>query len=91
MEIAKKYILPQVKFWAASTEEAVEFLRLRVQGRDDAQKADINLILKPGSNAKTQITLDLKEVSLWEAVRYIAELSNHTLSADDYSIILTPR
>lgn len=91
VEIAKKYILPQVNFWAASTEEAVEFLRLRVQGRDDAQKADINLILKPGSNAKTQITLDLKEVSLWEAVRYIAELSNHTLSADDYSIILTPR
>lgn len=91
VELAKKYILPQVQFSGASLEEAVEFLRLRVQGRDDAQPANINLILKPGGNPKTQISLDLKDVPLWEALRYIAELSNHTLSADDHSIILTPR
>ncbi len=91
VELAKKYILPQVQFSGASLEEAVEFLRLSVQGRDDAQPANINLILKPGGNPKTQISLDLKDVPLWEALRYIAELSNHTLSADDHSIILTPR
>ncbi len=92
VELAKKYILPQVNFSAVSTDEALEFLRRRVQGSDDAeQPADINLILKPGGDPKTQITLDLKDVSLWEAVRYVAELSNHSVSADDHSIILTPR
>ena len=58
---------------------------------DEEPSARLNLILKPGGNPKTQITLDLKDVSLWEALRYIAELSNHTLSADDHTIILTPR
>jgi hypothetical protein len=38
-----------------------------------------------------KITLDLKNVPVFEALRYIAELSGHTLSADDHSIILTPR
>lgn len=92
VELAKKYNLPQVQFSKATLEEALEFLRRRVQGRDDAeQPADINLILKPGGTPTAQISLDLQDVSLWEALRYIAELSNHTLSADDHSIILTPR
>lgn len=91
VDSARKYILPQVQFSGATLEEAVEFLRVQLSGRDDAQPANINLLLKPGGNPKTQITLDLKDVSLWEAARYIAELSNHTLSADDHTIILTPR
>ncbi|MEQ1748247.1 MAG: hypothetical protein ABL974_02410 [Prosthecobacter sp.] len=91
IELAKKYILPQVNFSAASTEEAVEFLRANHRDREEAPTPWINLILKPGGNPKTQITLNLKDISLWEAVRYIAELSNHTLSADDHTIILTPR
>ncbi len=90
VELAKKHILPQVHFSGATLEEAVEFLRANHRDREEAPTPWINFILKPGGNPKTQITLDLKDVSLWEAVRYIAELSNHTLSADDHSIILTP-
>lgn len=90
VELAKKYILPQVQFSKATIEEAVEFLRVYPRDREGAPSPWINFLLKPGGNPNTQITLDLKDVSLWEAVRYIAELSNHTLSADDHTIILTP-
>lgn len=90
VELAKKSILPQVHFSAALTEEAVEFLRAQIQGRED-DSSKLNFILKPGGDPKTQIALDLKDVPLWDALRYIAELSNHSLSADDHSIILTPR
>jgi beta-lactamase regulating signal transducer with metallopeptidase domain len=90
VELAKKYKLPQVQFSKATLEEAVEFVRIKVQGRED-NSAKLNVILKPGGNPKTQITLNLKDISVWEALRYIAELSNHTLSADDHTIILTPR
>ena len=51
----------------------------------------LNLVVNPGGDPQLKITLDLKNVPLFEALRYIAELSGHTLSADDHSIILTPR
>lgn len=85
---AKQMILPKVQISGASIEEAVEFLSAQLRGRED--KPSIHLILKPGG-AKSSISLDLKDVPLWEALRYISELGNHALSADDHSIILTPR
>ena len=91
VELAKKYILPQVQFSGATIEEAVEFLRVYPRDHEGAPSPWINFILKPGGNPKTQLSLNLKDVSTWEALRYIAELSNHTLSADDHTIILTPR
>jgi hypothetical protein len=90
VELAKKYKLPQVHYSKATLKEAVEFIRIKVQGRED-DSAKLNVIIKPGGNPTTQITLNLKDISAWEALRYIAELSNHTIAADDHSIILTPR
>ncbi|MES2597253.1 MAG: M56 family metallopeptidase [Verrucomicrobiota bacterium] len=88
VEKAKQIILPQVQFSEASLEEAVEFLSAQLRGRED--NPGINIILKPGGG-KSSISLDLKDVPLWEALRYASELGNHTLSADDHSIIFTPR
>jgi type II secretory pathway component GspD/PulD (secretin) len=90
VELAKKYILPQVQFSKATVEEAVEFLHIKLKSVE-GDASNVNLLLKPGGNPTTSITLDLKDVSAYEALRYIAELSNHTLSADDHTIILTPR
>jgi len=91
VEGIKGVILPNVQFSGASLDEAVEFLRIKLrQGTREMELPPINLILKPGGD-KATITLDLKEVPLWEALKYTAELANHTLSADDHSIILTPK
>jgi hypothetical protein len=87
---ARRFIRPQVQFSGASIEEAVEFLRGSFGCNEGMEDRRINFILKPGGKAAT-VSLDLRDVSIWDAVRYIAEQSNYTVSADDYSIILTPR
>lgn len=91
-ERARKIILPQVQFAGATLEEAAEFLRLSLMYReDDNQLGPINIILKPEAGKNAQLSLDLKDVSLWEALRYVAELSNSMLSSDDYALIIEPK
>jgi hypothetical protein len=87
---ARKHILPQVQFREATLTEAIEFLRVKSRNLDPAGQG-LNLVVNPGGDPQLKITLDLKNVPVFEALRYIAELSGHTLSADDHSIILTPR
>lgn len=90
VERAKRIITAQVQFSGASMEEAVEFLRVHMRDREEPIIPGVNLILIPGGGNAT-ISLDLKDVSIWDALKYSAEMGNYTLSADDHSIILTPR
>ncbi|GAA5145881.1 hypothetical protein GCM10023213_38140 [Prosthecobacter algae] len=91
-ELGRKIILPQVQFKEATLEEAAEFIRNKVQTAcDRMEESPLNIIIKPGAPAGIKISLSLKEVPLVEALRYLAELSNHTLQWDDHSFILEPR
>lgn len=90
-EVAQKIVLPQVQFRDATLEEALEFIRTKNRHAEDGSLGIPNIILKPGAASTAQITLDLKDVPLIEALRYIAELSNHTLRSDDHAFILEPR
>ncbi len=86
---ADKIILPSLEFRDASLSECIEYLR--VQSRDlDPDKQGINILVKPGGNETTRITLSLKNVPVSEALRYCAELANHKLSADEQAFVLTP-
>lgn len=87
---ARRIIRPQVQFSGASVEEALEFLRSSYGCYEGMEDRRVNFILKPGGKAAS-ISLDLKDVSVWDAVRYVAEQAGHVVSADDYSIILAPR
>ncbi|GEP46163.1 M56 family metallopeptidase [Brevifollis gellanilyticus] len=84
---AKQMILPKVQFRQASMEEAVEFFQVKMRG--DAGMAGINLLLKPGG-PKALISIDLHDIPLWEALRYVSELGNLTLAAEDKTITLSP-
>jgi hypothetical protein len=91
-ERARKIVLPQVQFAGATLEEAIEFLRTSLTHREDNnQLGPTNIILKPEAGKNAQLSLDLKDVSLWEALRYVAELSNSTLSSDDHALIIEPK
>ncbi|MES2737360.1 MAG: M56 family metallopeptidase [Verrucomicrobiota bacterium] len=91
-ELGRKIILPQVQFKEATLEEAAEFIRINVQTACvRMEESPVNIIIKPGAPAGLKISLMLKDVPLIEALRYIAELSNHTLQWDDHSFILEPR
>lgn len=86
-------ILPSVTFHEASLTEAVEFLRAKSRDLDtatqDPKLKGVNIIIKEevlASNPK--ITLDLKNVPLGEAVKYVAELSGLKASVQPYAVTL---
>lgn len=69
-------ILPTMVFQKANLAEAVEYIR--VKGRDmDPQKELPHLLIDPALDVTTgRITLDVKNVPLTEAIRYVAELAD---------------
>ncbi len=84
-------ILPSVEFREASVEEALEFFRVKARDLDPA-KQGVNILLKAGDPAKAvELTLSLKNVPLTEALRYVAELANLELQADDNAFLLKER
>jgi general secretion pathway protein D len=88
-------IFPSVQFAGASVEEAVEFLRIKSRDYDvltqDPSKKGVNLIIKPGAAPSTAlITLDLKDVPMSEALKYITELGGMKYKIEPYAVVVVP-
>lgn len=94
-EKMSKIIFPNVMFAGASVDEAIEFLRIKSRDYDtferDPTKRGVNLILRAGSAPSTaQITLDLKDVPMVEALRYITELAGMKFKVEPYAVVVVP-
>ena len=90
-----RIIFPQVQFTGASVEEAIEFLRLKSRDLDlqetDPAKKGVNIIFKTGDTPSTaQISLDLKDVPMKEALRYITELAGMKYKVEAYAVLVVP-
>ena len=85
---ASKIILPNVEFRDATLVEAIEFIRAKSREHDPDKKG-VNILIK-GDGSGAKITLSLKNVPVSEALRYCAELSDHKLTSDAQSFLLTP-
>ena len=58
--------------------------------RDPARKG-VNLILKAGATPSTaQITLDLKDVSMLQALRYVTELAGMRYKVEPHAVVVAP-
>lgn len=91
----QKIIFPQVQFSGASIEEAVEFLRVKSRDLDvyetDPARKGVNIILKAGSDAPTaSISLDLKDVPMTEALRYVTELAGMKYKVEPFAVLIVP-
>jgi len=91
----QKIIFPAVQFQGASIDEAIEFLRIKSKDLDtfttDPAKRGVNLILRAGAAPSTaQITLDLKEVPMVEALRYITELAGMKYKVEPFAVVVVP-
>ncbi|MEI6536842.1 MAG: hypothetical protein WCN98_15960, partial [Verrucomicrobiaceae bacterium] len=91
----QRIIIPSVQFQGASLEEAIEFLRIKVKDLDvaenDATRRGINLILKTGARpSDAAISLDLHDVPVMEALRYITELAGMKYVIEPYAIVVMP-
>jgi len=94
-EKMQKIIFPVVQFQGASIDEAIEFIRIKSRDYDtfetDPTKRGVNLILKAGTTASTaQISLDVKDVPMVEALRYITELAGMKYKIEPYAVVVVP-
>ncbi|HSJ02490.1 MAG TPA: hypothetical protein VK956_08560 [Verrucomicrobium sp.] len=94
-EKISRIILPRVQFEGASLEEALEFLRIKSRDFDtlerDPTRKGMNIILKAGSAPSTaRISLDLKDVPLEEALRYVTELAGMKYKLEPYAVMVVP-
>lgn len=88
-------VFPQVSFTGATLEEAIEFLRVKSRDLDlmerNPEKKGVNIILKAGEAPPTaQITLDLKDVPMAEALRYITELAGMKYKVEPFAVLVVP-
>jgi len=88
-----RIILPSVVFADVPVSEAVEYLRRKSQDLDttttDPNQKGVNIIVKAGGKtAEARITLDLKNIPLGEALRYVAQLSGLQLVVEPHAVLL---
>lgn len=86
-------ILPSVSFADATLPEAVEFLRVMSSKLDtatqDPKLKGVNFIIKVEASASDpKITLNLKNVTLGQAAKYVAELSGCKVWVQPYAVAL---
>jgi general secretion pathway protein D len=86
---------PSVQFAGASLEEAIEFLRVKSRDLDDQEsdpaRKGVNIILKTGDTPiTTTISIDLTDVPMSEALRYITELAGMKFKVDSYAVLVVP-
>jgi general secretion pathway protein D len=91
----KTIIFPTVTFTGATIEEAIEFLRMKSRDLDpepDPTKKGVNIILKTADGAPSTavISLDLKEVPMEEALRYVTELAQMKYKVEPHAVLVVP-
>jgi len=84
---AAKIILPEVNFHDATLPEAINFLRIKSRELDPA-KSGINLLVSSGGNPDAKLTMNLTDIPLSEAVKYIASLAGLKVRLIPYAIML---
>ncbi len=88
--------IPSIQFREATVREAIEYVKLRAKQLDnlesDASKRGVNIVLNlgPGVDASTRITLTLSDISLREALNYIARAANLKVKVEPYAVAIVP-
>lgn len=90
-EQLKKLRINSIQFTEVTAEEAVQFLQIKAKEADLA-KQGVNIMLKLPDDEKRslpKISLNLKDLPLGDALRYVAQLSGLILLVEPHAVILT--
>ncbi|MEZ5384708.1 MAG: P-loop NTPase fold protein [Prosthecobacter sp.] len=95
-EKLERIVFPSIQFQNATIAEAVEYLRVRSwdldDGETDRSKRGVNLVLDRNlSYNNASLSLDLQNVPMVEALRYITELAGVTYEVKPDEIRVTTR
>ena len=87
---AKEIILPRVEFNGATLDEAMQFFRRKSQDLDP-EKTGVNIVVQGNAkSAAATLTMSLKQVPLWDALNFAAQLAGLQLEESESAIILLP-
>jgi len=93
----RNIVIPEVQFVDATIEEAVEFLRFKSTELDttttDPARKGVNILINAAGMdpaATPRITLDLRQVPLEEALRYVTELAGMRYKVEAYAVMVVP-
>ncbi|MDI1315506.1 type II and III secretion system protein, partial [Prosthecobacter sp.] len=94
-EKMNKIIFPTVQFDGATIEEAVEYLRIKSRDldtfTDKSGVKGVNIILRMGeAPSNASISLDLKDVPMSEALRYVTELAQMKYKVEAHAVLVVP-
>jgi general secretion pathway protein D len=94
-EKMNKIIFPTVQFQGATIDEAIEYLRVKSRDLDTFTDASgvkgVNIILRTGdAPSNASISLDLKDVPMSEALRYITELAQMKFKVEAHAVLVVP-
>lgn len=94
-EKMNKIIFPSVQFRGATVEEAIEYLRVKSRDLDTFTDASgtkgVNIILRNGGvPSNPSISLELKDVPMSEALRYVTELAQMRYKVEAHAVLVTP-
>ncbi|MBB5033473.1 Amuc_1098 family type IV pilus outer membrane protein [Prosthecobacter vanneervenii] len=94
-EKMNKIVFPSVKFDNATIDEAIEFLRVKSRDLDTFTEAGgvkgVNIILRQGeAPSNASISLDLKDVPMSEALRYVTELAQMKYKVEAHAVLVVP-
>ncbi len=90
-----KIIFPTVQFQNATVDEAIEYLRIKSKDLDiyetDPTRKGVNIILRSGdAPAAASISLELKNVPMSEALRYITDLAQMKYKVESFAVVVVP-
>ncbi len=94
-EKMNKIIFPTVQFEGATIEEAIEYLRIKSRDldtfTDKSGVKGVNIILRMGdAPSNASISLDLKDVPMSEALRYVTELAQMKYKVEAHAVLVVP-
>lgn len=86
---AGKIILPQLELRRATLSEAVKAIQQAAMAAGPMAE-DLKIVIEPGTQEETRITMFTHAIPASEALRYCAELSYYRIEAGDFNITLHP-
>lgn len=94
-EKMNRIVFPTVSFSGATIEEALEYLRVKSRDLDTFTDNNgvkgVNIILRTGdAPSNASISLDLKDVPMAEALRYVTELAQMKYKVEAHAVLVVP-
>nr|WP_294405001.1 Amuc_1098 family type IV pilus outer membrane protein [Prosthecobacter sp.] len=94
-EKMNKIMFPTVQFDGATIEEAIEYLRVKSRDldtfTDETGVKGVNIILQMGeAPSNATISLDLKDVPMSEALRYVTDLAQMKYKVEAHAVLVVP-